>query len=447
MPDMNFSLINTKLDQLRSMLPMKAEYRQKLDNKFRMEFNYNSNHIEGNTLTYGETVLLLIHGQTKGNHEVREYEEMQAHDVALELIKKWAKNEESPLTEADIKELNRILLVKPFWKEALTADGQPTRRLINIGNYKEYPNSVRLQNGEMFEYASPMDTPIQMGELIQWFREEEGKKELHPVQLAALLHYNFVRIHPFDDGNGRISRLLMNYVLLKNDYPPIIIKSEDKKNYLRSLNLADSGDLDAFVEYIAEQALWSIDISIKAAKGESIDEPGDLDKKIDALKKKLNYKEEVKFEKSNEIVKMSYQQSIKPLIISLRMRLKKFDSLFKSQTENLLFFDAFNEQITSTKNISAVAENILADRSNVIRISYKYILMNLRAKQKAVSFSASLDVYFHKIVYEVKSEDEDFSITKLYHESFNEFEQNEIAEKIGNKLFEEIETELANSND
>jgi Fic family protein len=114
-----------------------------------------------------------------------------------------------------------------------------------VGDYKEYPNSVRLENGEIFHYASPIDTPIKMQELIDWYRSEEGS--IHPVTLAAMLHYKFVSIHPFDDGNGRISRLLVNYVLIRNGLPPVVIKSSDKANYLRALHLADVGDVDLFM--------------------------------------------------------------------------------------------------------------------------------------------------------------------------------------------------------
>lgn len=224
-----FKSIDGLISILQGLQPLKAEYQQRLDKKIRLEFNYNSNHIEGNTLTYGETELLLIFDKTTGNHELREYEEMKAHDAAFELIKDWARDQERPLTEMGIKNLHEVLLVRPFWKDAETPEGHSTRRLIKVGNYKEFSNSVRLQNGEMFHYASPEENPILMGELIDWYRKEEQKAELHPVALAALLHYKFVRIHPFDDGNGRISRLLMNYVLFKHNLPPIIIKSSDKK--------------------------------------------------------------------------------------------------------------------------------------------------------------------------------------------------------------------------
>ena len=274
--------------ELKGLLPMLPEYQQRLDNKIRLEFNYNSNHIEGNTLTYGETELLLIFGKTTGNHDIREYDEMKAHDTAFELIKEWAADNERLMTEMALKNLHKILLVEPFWKEASTPDGQPTRRKIKVGDYKEQPNSVRLQTGEMFHYASSAETPILMGELIQWYRNEEEKKELHPVVLAALLHYRFVRIHPFDDGNGRISRLLMNYILLKHNLPPVIVKSADKRNYLFALNQADTGNIEAFINYIGEQLIWSLELCIKATKGEDLEEKGDVQKEIAILSKQLN---------------------------------------------------------------------------------------------------------------------------------------------------------------
>ena len=264
--------INALHQDLTVLQPLTMDRQGKLDKKFRLEFNYNSNHIEGNTLTYGETILYLIFDKTTGEHEGREYEEMRASDVALKLIREFAAEKEPPLTEAFIRNLNEIILVRPYWANAVTPDGQQTRRLITPGEYKKHYNSVRLQNGEIFNYATPEETPSLMTDLVQWYREETGKKELHPVSLAALLHYKFVRIHPFDDGNGRISRLLMNYVLYRNAFPPVIIKSVNKKDYLFALNKADAADINAFVMYIAKQMIWSLDLSIMAANGGNIDE-------------------------------------------------------------------------------------------------------------------------------------------------------------------------------
>src|SRR5438477_9152456 len=112
-----------KLDELRNawraVQPLKSEDEARLWKKLRLEWNYNSNHIEGNTLTYGETELLLIQGQTVGGHTIREYEEMKAHDVAVEYIGQLAR-EERVIGETDIRDLNKIILKEPFWKEAET---------------------------------------------------------------------------------------------------------------------------------------------------------------------------------------------------------------------------------------------------------------------------------------------------------------------------------------
>lgn len=326
------SIILDKIDllaeELKSLLPMKNEYKKQLDEKFRLEFNYNSNHLEGNTLTYGETKLLLMFDDTKGNHTLREYEEMRAHDIAYKFIQELAK-EERPLTENVIKNLNEIILVRPFWKEAITADGQNTRRLIKVGEYKEQPNSVRLQNGEIFEYPSPSDVPILMGELLDWYRSEENN--LHPLTLATMLHYKFVSIHPFDDGNGRVARLLMNYVLLKNNLPPVIIKSGDKENYLRALRVADIGDYEELISFVGKQLIWSLEKYITAGKGKDIDDKDDLDKKLSLLKKKIEVEdkgEEIKETLLVKTLKIKYDTWLKEMLKKIIETTIKFNDFY-----------------------------------------------------------------------------------------------------------------------
>jgi len=318
------------IDQLsatyNSLLPMSPENQRRWDKKVRLEFNYNSNHIEGNTLTYGETELLLLFDETHGSRPMRDYEEMKAHDVAFQKIKEWAADTETPLTEQDIKNLNQIILVQPFWKDAITPDGQPTRRQITVGNYKTQPNSVRLPNGELFEYTAPQEVPIKMQELMEWYRDKQTA--LHPVSLAAMFHYKFVCIHPFDDGNGRVSRLLMNYVLLAHKLPPVVIKSSDKQNYLHALHLADTGQYEAFIHYIAQQVVSSLEMAIKAAKGESIEEPDDLDKEIALVARQLQHQETYK---TPQQVLNVFHWAQQKLIAPCEAVLQKFDKLFQEK--------------------------------------------------------------------------------------------------------------------
>ena len=240
--------LDTRKKELAALSPMRPEDSERLWKKFRLEWNYNSNHIEGNTLTYQETELILMFDQApNGTHTVREIEEMKAHDVAIALVREWAGDPLREIAEADIRNLNKVILVRPFWKKAITPDGQPVQKRIKVGDYKEHPNHVLLSNGEIFHYAEPNEVQQKMGDLIAWYRQVANTE--HPTVVAARLHYDFVRIHPFDDGNGRVARLLMNYHLLRHKFPPVIIKTVDKNNYLAALQRADVGDFDAFIPH------------------------------------------------------------------------------------------------------------------------------------------------------------------------------------------------------
>jgi len=444
--------INALTEELQALQPIDPEFQRKLDKKFRLEFNYNSNHLEGNTLTYGETELLLIFDNTKGNHTMREYEEMQAHDVALRLVQEWAQDEERPLSEADICDLNKIILVRPYWKKARTLDGQQTRRQISVGKYKEYSNSVELPNGEIFEYAAPRDVPVLMRELIQWFRVECDKKEMHPVELAALLHYKFVLIHPFDDGNGRISRLLMNYVLLKFNYPPIIIKSSDKSNYLMALNRADVGELDFFVDYIAKQVVWSLGISIKAANGESIDEPDDLDKELELLRRGLASKNEA-INKKAELSSLieTINDCLMPLFQFFEDKLMILNDFFIGFNRLIHFkmdgdigiVDEFDSWYQFENNFSEViAENILKEieyKKEPPYLVYSYELEQLTKSENLPSFTLIIAIYFEEYFYSISIETSEKQTFKL---RYGDILNQELMAKIVSPLIQHLISQI-----
>ncbi len=275
--------LKAELDSLR---PLDAEVEARIWQKFRLDWNYHSNKLEGNTYSYGETKMLLMKELTAGGKPKRDAEEITGHDQAITFIIDSIKNDE-PLTEAFIRHLHKLTLVRPFWAEAKTADGQPTKRLIKVGKYKTEPNHVETQSGEIFYFAEPIETPAKMQELVEWFGDKTKQPETNAVLVAAEFHYGFVRIHPFDDGNGRLARLLMNFVLMKYGYPPVIIKNEDKDNYIAVLEQADFAILKPFVEYVGQNLTKSLELMIRGAKGEEIDEREDLDKELALLQRKF----------------------------------------------------------------------------------------------------------------------------------------------------------------
>lgn len=296
--------INDLMKQLEALQPISSENQRRLDQKCMLEFNYNSNHMEGNTLTYGQTRLLLMFGETSGDAKLRDYEEMKAHNVGLELVKREAREKDRPLTESFIRELNRTILVENFYKTRESETGA-NRYEVKVGQYKMYPNSVLTATDEIFEYASPEEIPAMMTDLVEWYNVEEKKGELNPVELASLLHYRFIRIHPFDDGNGRIARLLVNFVFLRHNYPMVIVQSQDKENYLNVLHKCDIEvgfipsdgayvpleKITPFVEYMEKLLEYALTISIKAAKGESIEEDNDFAKTMTLLEREAKQKE------------------------------------------------------------------------------------------------------------------------------------------------------------
>ncbi|MBS7411403.1 MAG: Fic family protein, partial [Muribaculaceae bacterium] len=105
--------------------------------------------------------------------------------------------------------------------------------------YKTRPNSVITRYGDRFEYASPEETPALMNDLVNWYNKAENSKKYSPVELAALFHYRYIRIHPFEDGNGRIARLMVNYILSRHDWPMIVVRNRDKQAYLEALHSSD----------------------------------------------------------------------------------------------------------------------------------------------------------------------------------------------------------------
>ena len=270
------TLLKEELDALR---PLPPEVLAQVEQKLRLEANYNSNAIEGNTLTYGETRSLILHGLTAQGKPLRDHLDIEGHDTAVKAIEDAISNDRE-LNEVFIRNLHRILLKEPYEKEAETPEGQRVTRIISIGDYKTTPNNVTTSTGETYYFTPPDQVKSAMGDLIDWYRAKEREGE-HPIIIAATFHYRFVRIHPFDDGNGRMARLLMNMILIKHGYTVSLIRHDNRDEYLGQLEQADkTEDLAEFISYIADSSKYSLDIYLKAARGESIEGMDEIDREI-----------------------------------------------------------------------------------------------------------------------------------------------------------------------
>ena len=233
----------SKLDQLHSrwqkLYPLTDRKQYLLSQRFTVDYNFNSNHIEGNTLTYGQTELLLLFGKVVGEGDLKDYNDMKASQVGMAMMQEEANIKDQPLTQNFIRQLHKTLLREDYTVYRNLPGGMTTSYVIHAGKYKTRPNSVITRYGDRFEYASPEETPGLMADLVDWYNEAEYSGKYTPVELAALFHYRYIRIHPFEDGNGRIARLLVNYILARHDWPMIVVRTRNKKDYLEALHQAD----------------------------------------------------------------------------------------------------------------------------------------------------------------------------------------------------------------
>ena len=263
--------------------PFSKELENKIFQKLKLDWNYNSNAIEGNQLSYGETVAFLNFGLTAKGKPFKDHLDIKGHNEAIGFMLQLIK-ENRPLSESDIKDLHKIILVEPYFSKTISPQGIEFEKEIKIGQYKNSPNHVKTVSGDIHYYTNPEEVPFEMNNLLEWYRNAE-EENLHPVIMSAIFHHKFTSIHPFDDGNGRLARILSNFILLKHNYPVIVIKNRDKVQYYAALNIADNGIYEDLIKLFAENIGYSLDIMQKAINGENINEPDDLDKEIELFVK------------------------------------------------------------------------------------------------------------------------------------------------------------------
>ena len=273
-------------EELDALRPLPSDVVGRIEQKLRLDSNYHSNAIEGNSLTLGETRSLILYGLTAHGKPIRDYLDIKGHDEAVKAIEDAVKRNED-LNEVFIRNLHKVLLKEPYEIDAITPEGQPTKRLISIGDYKIQPNNVRTSTGEIYYFTPPEQVKPAMSDLIDWYRKNENEGA-HPIVIAATFHYRFVRIHPFDDGNGRMARLLMNMILIKHGYTVAIIPRDERDQYIQTLEQADKGeDLAEFITYVAHCCEYALNLHLKAARGEDIEDVEDINKEIALFKRSL----------------------------------------------------------------------------------------------------------------------------------------------------------------
>jgi len=211
----------------------------------------------------------LREGLTSEGKPLKDYVEAKNHAEAIDWLHEVIK-ENRPLSEGFIKELHALLMRGIEFTYAKGAEGKLIKKPLNVGMYKIRPNHVLTISGKIHKYTDPLHVKDEMEGLLKWLNEVKGTGQLHIVEKVAIFHYRFVAIHPFDDGNGRMARLLMNLILMKAGFPPCIIKNENRRHYLNALELVDTNnDYTPFVNFIRSEILETLRTIAEVISGKS----------------------------------------------------------------------------------------------------------------------------------------------------------------------------------
>ncbi len=236
-----FNDIDVKKALLDSKTPSSMETLNNLKKYFDLELIYNSNAIEGNTLTITETKVILEDGITIGKGKsLREHLEVINHKEAIDYIDEIV-SKDLDITERVIRDLHYIIL-----------------KSIDNKNAGEYRKSNVLISGSTHRPVEHFLVKERMDELVKWYKD--NKDTMHPIELAAEFHFRYVYIHPFIDGNGRSARLLMNLILMRNVYPITVIRNIDREEYMKALEEASTkNELNDFIDIISNAVDRSLD--------------------------------------------------------------------------------------------------------------------------------------------------------------------------------------------
>ncbi|KZE79060.1 Fic family protein [Paenibacillus elgii] len=238
-----FELIDEKKRQLDQKRPLPTHTLRSIREHLIVNWTYHSNAIEGNTLTLSETKVAL-EGITIGGKTIKEHLEVINHKEAILYVEDIVRRQE-PLSEWQIKSIHRLIL------KGIQDDFAGIYRKENV-----------LISGARHIPPDALQVPLAMEQFIQWY-DSEGE-QLHPVAKAAMVHSDFVKIHPFIDGNGRTARLLLNFELMKNGYPPIVVEKENRLAYYSALDDAHTtGDNTRFIGLVSDILSRTFDLYLK----------------------------------------------------------------------------------------------------------------------------------------------------------------------------------------
>lgn len=453
---MKYINLKNKIDTIKEKIvqngKLTKEQINKINNKFRLEWNFNSNSMEGNTLTIEETRSVMVGNLEVHQKPIKDVLEMKGHDEVISEILKIGKGE-IRLSERRIKDIHLGIMHE-----------EDLERKKKIGNWKPENNEIFNHKGEKYTFVDWELVPERMHDLLNKTNaaidaiQANSKNAPHPIDVALQFHLEYLEIHPFYDGNGRTARILTNLILIALGYTPFWITKEERSIYYNFISDIQSygGDKEAFYQYVAGLIERSEQLVLDVIEGKNIEEEDDFEKELELLKRQLKAKDDKVVPKSNEIIKELYNNSFRKLFIHLVEKTKKFDEMFvekkfqnsaegnRSWNKGIEYFDDFFENIYEEKSNtidhnfgeSPKYKKIDDLRLGILYSGFKHDGTN--TFQQYTNIWVIFQEYYYIINDTNRHNNDKYFCKKLYSDSLTEEEIKVIVNKLSKKLLEEI---------
>jgi Fic family protein len=427
----------------------------KINYKLRLEWNYTSNSMEGNSLTKRETRTVMVNAIEVHGKPLKDIQEIKNHDNVITTIMKMGKGELN-ISESRIKEIHKGIMYE-----------EDEKKKQYVGQWKNVDNYMINFDGERYDFAPHIEVPERMHQLVNWTNSEKEKIQrsqkdaIHPVALALKFHLDYLNIHPFYDGNGRTARILSNLILISYGFPPLYVKEDEKKNYYRYLTDIQTygGEPDLFYEFMAGLILRSLQITFDVIEGKEIEEEEDFLKELQLIKAKHNDKG---VPKSPIIIYNTFEKVKENLWKKLKETLDFSKELF-NESKTVHTVNGYDENFgTTTKSLFTASYLITKSNepakvkifgydvydTDISTISWKHTMFALNIAKIPVDFIFELEVEFEDFKYSVnlnasmngkwKLPSSIYRLEKSYSVPFLQEELDDINSTLKKHLIEEI---------
>ncbi|MCB9426407.1 MAG: Fic family protein [Flavobacteriales bacterium] len=452
---MSYENAKNRIDAIKTKVKglgvLNAEQKKKINYKFRLEWNFNSNSMEGNTLTIEETRSVMIGNLTVNDKPLKDIIEMQGHDRVVSEILSIGKGE-LRLSEKRICDIHKAIMYED--DDALKD---------KIGKWKQEPNMIYNHKNEKYDFVAPEEVPTRIHALLNKTNASidaifaTKKNAPHPIDVALEFHLDYLEIHPFYDGNGRTARILTNLLLISCGYNPFWINEKDRKVYYKYISDIQGygGSKELFFEYCAGLIERSEQLVLNAIQGIDIEDDDDLNKEISLLKRQL---EGEKFTKSPKNIYAIFQQVNKDLWQPLFVIISKFDDFF-SENKTKRFVNN-EDEIYPTKSILPEISNPFEKSTkpsdfkifghniyeiDVYKIEWFHSKYGLKKAKSNNTYEINFSISFDTTSYSLKLSINYFEIWESDY-FYNEFPNKESIEKLkkelGKKLMENIKNDI-----